>query len=771
MAQSFLSGQCGGARRVTVASTDPRATAPAPIGGPGRPGRLRRLPWGRIALVTVVTLAAVAVVPPLRRAAAVVSSRAILFVLSPLAPDIGGFEELSQGSRVVAADGSVLAELDGAQRREPVQLATLPPHVTKAVLAAEDANFYDHGGVDPSAVFRAVLRNAQGGREGGSTITQQLAKLNFTNSERTFLRKFREVQYAVRLEQEYSKDELLERYLNQVYFGDGAYGLAAAAQSYFATTPDKLSPAQAATLAGKIKAPEALDPRTAPDRVKGRRDQVLRNMERRGWLGGGELGQALATPMEVAPPAEAAGSAPYFVEYVKREAVGLAELGGSPESRGKRLFTGGYTIKTTLDPKALDAATRAVQESLPDPTDPDAAVVGVVPGDGAIRVLFGGRSFQKSKFDLASQGRRQPGSSFKPYVYLAAVAKGIDPRSTFDSASPKTLEYRGERYTVNNYEGEGGGRIDLDTAMAKSVNTVFAQLVLEVGPADVMRTAERLGVADVDSNVGARPAIALGGLRKGVTPLEQAAAFATFAAKGVYAKPYAITEILDRDGHQLFKRTPKTEQVFEAREVGVLNAALQRVVKEGTGTGAAIDRPVAGKTGTTQEYGDAWFVGFAPQLATAVWVGHPDRITPMTNVHGRKVTGGSFPATIWKSTMTEALAGQPRQSVFTASPDSLGLQRLDGRTAPVPGGGATSTSSTSTSSTSSSTTTVTLPPAGGTGPTPTVPPEPTTTTTTGPRRNPTTTTAPASTTSSPTTTSSSSSTTTTSSTTTSTTAP
>ncbi|HEX2700133.1 MAG TPA: transglycosylase domain-containing protein [Acidimicrobiales bacterium] len=720
--------------------------------------------------MTLVTVAVIGAVPPLRRTAALVSSRVVLFVLSPLAPDISGFDDLAQGSRVVAADGTVLAELDGAQRRDPVRLATLPEHVRRAVLAAEDANFYSHGGIDPSAVFRAFLRNAQGGRQGGSTITQQLAKLNFTNSERTYLRKLREVQYAVRLEDEYTKDQLLERYLNQVYFGDGAYGLAAAAQSYFAVAPEQLSPAQAATLAGMIKAPEALDPRKVPARVTARRDQVLRNMRRRGWLQEDQLQQALAAPLEVAPPAETTGqAAPHFVEYVKREAAGLDELGGSPESRRKRLFTGGYTIKTTLDPKVLQAAAKAVQDALPEPGDPNAAVVGIVPGDGAIKVLFGGRDFATNKFDLASQGRRQPGSSFKPFVYLAAVAKGIDPRSTFDASSPRTLEYRGERYTVANYEDEGGGRSDLDRAMAHSFNTVFAQLILEVGPAEVTRTAEELGVADVDENVGARPAIALGGLHKGVTPLEQAAAFATFAAKGVYAEPYAITEILDREGHQVFKREPKTEQVFEPREVGVLNAALERVVREGTGRGADIGRSQAGKTGTTQEYGDAWFVGFVPQLATAVWVGHPEGSVPMTNVHGRKVTGGSFPALIWASTMRQAVDGLPQQKVFTATPDSLGLKRLDaGAPAAVPPGNSTTSSSTSSSTTMVLTDT-SLPATSTTTTAVTLPQPIATTTTTTPKARQTTTTLAPSTTSS--TTSSSSTTTTTAAATTTTTTP
>ena len=661
-------------------------------------------------------MALVVAVPPLRRAAAVVSSKALLFAMAPFAPDIGGFEDLSQGSTVLAADGSLLAELDGAQRREPVQLDRLPDHAVRAVLAAEDAKFYDHGGIDPSAVLRAVVRNAQGGSQGGSTITQQLAKLNYTDSERTFLRKLKEVQYAVRLEERYSKDELLERYLNQVYFGDGAYGLAAASHTFFGIAPEQLTAAQAAMLAGKIRSPEALDPRRHPDPTKSRRDQVLGNMRRHGWLDDEQLRVAQATPLEVTPEAPLGGRAPHFVEYVKQEAAGLPELGGSPEARGKRLFTAGFTINTTLDPKAHEAAAAAVRAALPEPGDPDAAVASVVPGDGAIRVLFGGRDFATRKFDLASQGRRQPGSSFKPYVYLAAVAGGLDPRSTFDASSPKEFSYQGERYTVDNYEGEGSGRSNLDDAMIHSINTVFAGLVLETGPGAVVRTAEALGVADVGDNVGSRPAIALGGLRRGVTPLEQAAAFATFAAEGTYARPYAITSIVDREGRTIYERAPDTERPFDAKEVGVLNRALLRVVDEGTGRGAAIDRPVAGKTGTTQEYGDAWFVGFVPQLATAVWIGHADGIVPMTDVHGLRVTGGSLPAAVFAATMRTAVEGLPVEEVFTASPDDLGLERAE----PPPRRAPATTSTTPTTQPGSNDpnpTTPTQPPSSTTFPT------------------------------------------------------
>ncbi len=594
--------------------------------------------------------------------------------LTPVAPSVADFKSLPQGSKILAADGAVLTDLDGAQRREQVNLSSLPQHIPRSILAAEDANFYDHSGVDPSAVLRAVVRTGQGNQQGGSTITQQLAKLNYTGSQRTVMRKLREVQYAARLEQKYSKDQLLERYMNQVYFGDGAYGVGVASRTFFAKAPAQLSPPEAALLAGKIRAPENLDPRADPQPVQERRDQVLRQMRRRGWLDPSQLEQSLATPLKLAPPAPPAPvKAPHFVEYVKREAAGIDALGGSRDSRSRQLFTGGYRIETTLDPKAFDAASGAVGKNLGAPGDPEVAMATVQPGDGAIRLLYGGRD-QARRFDLASQGRRQPGSSFKPFVYLAALRAGIDPRTTFDASSPKVLDYQGNTYTVDNYEGGGTGASTVDNAMTHSINTVFAQLTLEAGPSNVTRTAEALGIDDVGDNVGSQPAVGLGGLRKGVTPLEQAAAFAAFAAKGTYAEPYAIVRIVNPAGEEVYRRRQDTKGTFSANEAGVLNAALQSVVRDGTGTAAAIDRPTAGKTGTTQNYGDAWFVGFVPQLSTAVWVGQPDQVAPMLSVRGRTVTGGSFPAQIWADYMRQAVAALPVEDIFTASPDSLSLR-------------------------------------------------------------------------------------------------
>jgi penicillin-binding protein 1A len=670
----------------------------------------------RVLAGVVLAMLVVALVPPLRRAAALATSRAVLFAASPLAPRIDDFERLPETTKVVAADGTVVAELDKAQHREPVKLRELPPHVRNAVLAAEDEEFYHHSGIDPSALLRAFAHTATGRTQGGSTITQQLAKINYTAGERTVLRKLKEVLYATKLERRYSKDTLLQRYLNQVYFGGGAYGIEAAAQTYFGVPAKDLTPAQAALLAGKIRSPESLDPRKRPDAVKERRDQVLANMHQQGWLKDADYKAAVASAVELAPPPAAAtdARAPHFVEYVKREAKGIDALGGSADTRSSRLFTGGYTVETTLDLKVLDATVAAVRDKLGQPGDPVTAAATVAPGDGAIRSLFGGLDFASTQFDMSSVGGRQAGSSFKPFVYLTALREGIDPRSTFDGTSGRVVPcYRKE--PVNNYAGEDmGGKITIDEALIHSVNVVFAELGCQVGAKDVLRTAIDDGIPeDADTGHGA---VFLGGLDgKGVNALEMASAFATFAAKGTYAQPYAIARIKDDRGHVVYEHHVTSRQVFTPEQVGVLNNPLQGVVQRGTGVAADIGRPVAGKTGTTQDNVDAWFIGFTPQLATGVWVGYPEgNKRPMQNVHGRAVTGGSFPAAIFSSLMRVALEGVPVEPIFTASPDQLQLHRV-GDTTTVPASASSTVPGMTTTTSFVDGSTTSTPPGGGGG--------------------------------------------------------
>jgi penicillin-binding protein 1A len=665
-----------------------------------RPERWRF--WLRRAGVALLLLVVIGAIPPLRRVALAGTAKAILFVASPFAPDVVDLDQLPGGATLVAADGSPLGQLGAQGKRVAIKLAAVPDHVKNAVLAAEDEDFYSHEGIDASAIFRAILRTAQGRTQGGSTITQQLAKLNYTSGERTIVRKFREVQYVRALEKEYSKDELLERYLNQVYFGEGAYGIGAAAQQFFGVPTDQLNSAQAATLAGKIRSPEGLDPRNEAKAMVDRRNQVLANMREEDWITEPELAAAQAAPLELAPKGQGASAparAPHFVAYVQREARALKELGPDEETREARLFTGGFRVETTLDPKVYDSTVEAVRANLGEPGDPITASASVEPGSGAIRSLFGGLDFAATQFDVSSLGLRQPGSAFKPFVYLAALRAGIDPRSTFNGTSGRVIPCYGDK-PVQNYAGEDAGpRTDLDNALAHSVNVVFVDVGCQVGVDAVLSAATDDGVPeDATERQGA---IFLGGLDRGVSALTMAAAYATFAGEGVYARPYAIARIVDRGGHVVYERGAEQRQAFSRDEVGVMNRATQQVVRSGTGRAAAIGRPVAGKTGTTQDNIDAWFVGYVPQLATAVWVGYEPR-KPMTDVHGRAVTGGSFPARIFSALMRGALKGVPSKPLYVASPDALDLNPVEQSTTT---GDTTTTVESSTTSSSSSTST------------------------------------------------------------------
>ena len=709
-----------------------------------RPVRKRRPPpprrWPRrTALAGLTVVGVLLLVPSLHRGTAEALSRIVLTLSWPLAPRVAELDRFPEPSTVRAADGSVLAVLAATETRLAVHLDELPFHVRQAVLAAEDARFYQHRGVDPKAVLRALVRTIGGDLQGGSTITQQVAKLNYTAGERTVLRKLREVLYTSKLERRYSKDQLLERYVNQVYFGEGAYGIQAAAHQFFDVDAQHLTPAQAALLAGKIRAPGALDPRRHPDRVLSRRDQVLERMAELGWLGLQELGVAKREPMVLAPPkAPGLSRAPHFVEYVKREASRLNGLGPDPETRLGQLFTGGYQLETTLDPALFDATVAAVSERLGQPGDPLAASASVEPGTGAIRSLFGGLDFAATQFDPASRGGRQPGSAFKPFVYLAALRKGIDPRTTFDGASGRRIGCYGDR-PVANYAGEdAGGRVDIDTALARSVNVVFVEVGCRVGVHAVIDAARDAGIPRDATK--AQGALFLGGLDRGVNPLTMAAAYATFAAGGVYAEPYAIRSIRDAGGEIVHEHRRSTRQAFAPEAVGVLNHVLQRVVNEGTGRAAAIGRPVAGKTGTTQDNGDAWFVGYVPQVSTAVWVGYEPR-RPMQDVHGRAVTGGSFPAVIFADLMRSGLRGVPVRAIPISTLADLGITVAGAdpgastttTTAPAivpPPPESTSTSSapaTATTATTATFTTTTRPPRATTT---TTEPAPTTTTAT-----------------------------------------
>ncbi len=632
------------------------------------------------AAALAVLLVLVTLVPPLRSIATFAASKVILVVTTPFAPSVKGLNTAPESSRVLAADGTPIGTFEEGERI-PVRVGDLPPHVTGAVLAAEDADFYRHDGVDPSAIVRATLNMATGGKQqGGSTITQQLAKLNYTSGERTIFRKLREVLFATRLERDYTKDQLLERYLNQVYLGDGSYGIGAAAQRTFGVPAAKLTPDQAAALAVRIRSPGNIDPRKKPESVVQRRNQVLEAMASAGTVPKDQVAALQAVRLAPIPlPPALAKPERLVVDRARREALKLDVLGGDEEEKLAKLEGGGLIIETALDSKGQKAAREAAQAALPRPEDASAAVVGVQPGDGAIKVLLG--DSKGGQFDVATTGRRQPGSSFKPFTYAAALEDRIHPGTTYESSSPQTFSYKGSTFPVQNAEGGTGGPITLDQATVESVNVVYMQVALKVGPDKVKKVAERLGEP---KDLEAVPSLALGGEGKGVSPLDQAAAYATFASGGTYAEPYLVARIKDAKGKVVWQHDKKTRRAMDQKEAGNLNRVLQQVVTDGTGKAAAIGRPVAGKTGTTNDSKDIWFVGYTPQLATAVWVGYVDAPKPVTDARGRPQFGGGPPARIFSSTMKAALQSVRETPLQVNTPEDLGLKLPGGAVPPPP---------------------------------------------------------------------------------------
>ena len=598
---------------------------------------------------------------------------------------------LEERSVVYAADGSVLAVLHDEVDRRIVPLEDIPPHVRDAVITAEDEKFWEHNGYDVEGIARAAIANAKARNvlQGGSTITQQLAK-SMVGSQRTLERKISELTYAVALEAKYSKEELLERYLNQVYLGSGAYGVAAAAEEYFHKDAAELTPAEGAMLAAVIRSPGRLDPRTNPDEVKSRRDSVLRQMVKDGKLHGAEAQAAIASPLGVLPHVPSQVKEPYFVEAMKREFFANPAFGETRSDRINLLFSGGLEIHTTVEPRIQKAADEVIRQFFPKPGGPTAAIAAVDPRDGRVLALASGVEFTEEQFDLAAQGRRQPGSSFKPFVLAAALEHGFPLSMRLRGSGPMFIDMPGAQkdWKVSNYGGSSYGDLDLRQSLAKSVNTAFAQLVMLVGPDAASDVAERLGIDMRAAMAGLAPvpAMALGGLEVGVTPLEMASAYGTFATAGQRVAPHVIGKVTNRAGEVLWEAKPDPDTVIEPAVAGAMIDAMQGVVRGGTGTAARLRGwDVAGKTGTTQRNADAWFIGTVPVMSTAVWVGHPDAQVPM-----RGVTGGSLTARIWQRFMTRALDGAepvdfpetpPLSSVLgkgtTKVPDVVGMDATE----------------------------------------------------------------------------------------------
>jgi membrane peptidoglycan carboxypeptidase len=594
----------------------------------------------------------------------------------------------AETSVVVDAGGRVLAELHAEQDRDVVPLARIPQVLREAVIAVEDARFLSHAGIDARAVARAVRENTEAGAvvQGGSTITQQLAKNALTGDERTLERKLTEASLALQLEAEFSKDEILEQYLNTVYFGNGAYGVQTAARRYFDVDVAQLSLPQAAVLAALLKAPSTYDPFAAPEAARDRRDLVLGLMARQGRISAAEAEAAKASDLVVAPPpAPERHRAPYFVAHVLevlQHDPAFAVLGDDPVARAERIFRGGLRVETTLDGDWQRAAEAAVAATVDGDIGLRSAVVALDPATGSIRALVGGRDYYdeddpSARFNLATKALRQPGSTFKELVLAAALAQGRSLEEVLPAPATLTIPaappVEAQPWEVGNSGGHDFGELTLRDATAFSVNTVYARLMEDVGPMTVARLAEAAGVR--------RPLPALRSLALGaveVTPMEMAAVQATLAAGGVYRQPAAVERIVEPDGTVVWER-PETagERVMDEGVAWLTTTALADVVAYGTGERANLHRPMAGKTGTTQEGADAWFTGYTPHLAASVWVGFPEGRVPMVPPRVPvAVEGGTLPAEVFARFGTAALAEVPADA-FDVPEVALTRVRVD----------------------------------------------------------------------------------------------
>ncbi len=558
----------------------------------------------------------------------------------------------AETSYVYDIKGRLLSSLHGEANREIATIEQIAPELKLAVVAIEDSNFYRHQGLNPYSVGRAALANYKKGgvSEGASTLTMQLVKNLFLTRERTFSRKLAEAILAIRVEQVFDKDAILEMYLNNIYWGHNNYGIQTAAESYFNKSAGELNLAEAAVLAGLIQAPEQYSPFLNYDNTKKRQASVLARMRTLNWITPEEEQAALKAPLLVGKPtAWRKSKSPFITEAVTKE---LEERFGK-----EKVLRGGIRVQTTIDRDFQKMAEESIQESHKmlqgwGLRADQLALAAVDPRTHFVKALVGGVDYQSSQFNRAVQSRRQPGSSFKPFVYYTALESGKFSPGTIVNDAPISYSIPGGIYKPQNYGGKKdfAGKMSLATALMQSRNIPAVKLGKAVGLEEVIKICRTLGIESPMQPVISLP---LGSI--GVTPLEMAGAFATFASNGWYSKTTAILQVTDSKGNVLLDNTPEPQQVLDPWATASLTTMLKGVLQPGgTGKKANINRPAAGKTGTTSSERDVWFVGYVPQLATAVWVGN-DNYQSM----GKGITGGDFAAPVWRSFMLKALKNQP----------------------------------------------------------------------------------------------------------------
>ena len=561
----------------------------------------------------------------------------------------------------------------GTQNRQILPLAKIPMRLRYAVMAAEDRNYYANRAVSPTGIAGAIFNNVKSGSlnsEGGSTITQQYAKTAFLTPSRTVQRKIKELVISLKLENALTKDQILENYLNTIYFGRGSYGVQTAAQQYFNRNVNQLSIAQAAVIASILRSPGFYDPSLSKEnqkRLENRFAYVIQGMLDKNWITEAE---AKAAKLPVVVPRTTSGSLSgpkgYIIDAVQKE---LGKLGFTQE----QLLVGGYVIKTTLDAKAQQSAVDAVNKLTPKkaPENLHTALVAIRPGTGEIIAMYGGKDYVVRQLNDATQSIALAGSTFKPFAIIAGLEAGIPLTSMWNGDSPQTFDDLGKPYEVSNYGNEGWGQVDLMTATQHSINTVFVPLGMKAGMDKVVDAARRAGIPESVAMI-ATPSVVLGVASPRV--IDVANSYATFAAQGIYSKPYMVASVTGPNKGVLYQGKPQTQQVFAPDVMADLTYALKSVVNGGTGGAAlALGRPVAGKTGTSQSNASAWFSAYTPQLAAAVALFRDSASESLNGIGGlTSVTGGTFPARIWTAFMKGALKGEPEMN-FPAPANIGGL--------------------------------------------------------------------------------------------------
>lgn len=579
-------------------------------------------------------------------------------------PDLANDILPPASSQIYDINGNEIANVHAAENRRPVKIEQVPKDLQNAFVAVEDNRFYEHSGVDPRGIMRALYANIRGRgvSEGGSTITQQLAKNAYLTQDRTITRKIQEVFLALQLERQYTKQEILEMYLNQIYFGQGAYGVQAAAQTYFGKDVDKLTLNECAMLAGIPKSPNYYSPANNMQAAQARKAVVLDQMAKYGYIANSQAQKTKQEQLTLVKPVakEKDNTAAYFIDYVTQTLI--------DKYGADAVYKEGLKIYTTLDMDMQKAAEAAVKKLPTYRTDgngvqqPQAAIVAIDPHNGYIKAMVGGRG--TDQFNRATMAVRQPGSAFKPFVFAAALEEHFTPNTVINDAP---IDIGGWR--PQNDSGSFSGKVTMREVAQHSINVPTVKIAQKIGIDKPIYYAQAMGISTFvldGAQNDKQLATALGGMTKGVTPLEITSAYGTFANKGVHVEPVVIVKVLDRNGKVLEQYEPKQNSVISANSAAELTDMLQTVIKNGTGRKADIGRPAAGKTGTTSNYHDAWFVGYTPDLVAGVWMGNDDN-TPM-----RGVMGGQLPAEIWKAFMQKALAQTPAKNFDGSSAASKG---------------------------------------------------------------------------------------------------